>query len=327
MEMDYGEGVYINDYINNKSNLSIDMLMDVINFDIYKTEDIKNLIEWMKQFNTSNDNKLSFYGFDLQNPDVDLTVILEFLKDNSILEDLDFASICNPYLSGEITFKDETIQPIFDNLAIIKEKLINNKEYQSLYNYNRILDCIENVFRTKELAIKYNDGMVIGGEYRDQMMAKKVIEIANTLTDSRLMIAGHNGHIGYAGSFTKTMGHFIQDELNEQYYAIGTDYFITNCNIKNSNSNTRKNHKFVSADILAYQAKDLGTYYLDFSKVDKNSSTYQYISKPIYTGSLGESYSILNTILQDSVRIYCEPNYLFDSMIFIYETTPLNLLG
>jgi hypothetical protein len=46
----------------------------------------------------------------------------------------------------------------------------------------------------------------------------------------------------------------------------------------------------------------------------------------VHTGSLGESYSILNTILQDTVRIYCEPDYLYDSMIFVYECTPLNLL-
>ena len=46
-----------------------------------------------------------------------------------------------------------------------------------------------------------------------------------------------------------------------------------------------------------------------------------------YGGSLGESYSILNTICQDTVRIYCEPDYLYDSMIFVYECTPFNLLA
>ena len=52
-----------------------------------------------------------------------------------------------------------------------------------------------------------------------------------------------------------------------------------------------------------------------------------YLNEPSYTGSLGEGYSILNTILQDTVRIYCEPDYLYDSMIFVYECTPLNLLA
>ena len=54
---------------------------------------------------------------------------------------------------------------------------------------------------------------------------------------------------------------------------------------------------------------------------------YKYIHELIYTGSLGEGYSILNTILQDTVRIYCEPDYLFDAMILVYQCSPLNLLN
>ena len=46
--------------------------------------------------------------------------------------------------------------------------------------------------------------MVEGSGYRDQMTAKKVIEITETLVNSRMMITGHNGHIGYAGNFVRT---------------------------------------------------------------------------------------------------------------------------
>ena len=106
---------------------------------------------------------------------------------------------------------------------------------------------------------------------------------------------------------------------------LGADYFITSCNMPDS-SGKRSDHRFDSGDILAYQAKDLGTYYLDFTGVGKDSDVYKYINEPSYTGSLGEGYSILNMILQDTVRIYCEPDYLYDSMIFVYECTPLNLL-
>ncbi len=70
----------------------------------------------------------------------------------------------------------------------------------------------------------------------------------------------------------------------------------------------------------------IGTYYLDFSMVSEGTDVYKYIHGPIYTGGLGEGYSIRNTILQDTVRIYCEPEYLYDAMILIYECTPLNLL-
>ena len=327
MEMDYGEGVIINDYINGCSGMTIDEVMDHISFTIYRTEEIRGLIEWMREYNEQHDDKLSFYGFDLQNPDVDLALIRDFVKENSIGGDP--AAAFEPFVNGEVNLRDESLNHAFEELESLRSELTSNKEtYRNLYNYDRILECIENVFRARELSFKYagDNGTVEGGGYRDQLMAKKVIEISETSGNSRMMITGHNGHIGYAGNFARTMGSFIRDELDDAYFAIGTDYFITKCSMPDS-SGKRADHRFVSADILAYQAKDLGTYYLDFSLVDKDSDVYRYINKPIYTGSLGEGYSILNTILQDTVRLYCEPDYLYDAMIFVYECTPLNLLA
>lgn len=329
MEMDYGEGVIINDYINGHSEMSIDEVMSRINFTIYKTEDIRDLIEWMKDYNRSHDDKLSFYGFDLQNPDVDLKLIVDFAADNSIAEGAGLADIFDAYLNGGMSFRDTSLSEGFEMLSSLESALkTGREEYQDLYNYDRILDCIENVLRARELAERYDgdNGMVEGGGYRDQMMALKVIELSESLDGSRMLIAGHNGHIGYAGNFTRTMGSFIRDELGDSYCAIGTDYFITNCNMPSAGGR-RSNHRFVSGDILAYQAKTIGTYYLDFSMVSEGSDVYRYIHQPIYTGSLGEGYSIRNTILQDTVRIYCEPDYLYDAMILIYECTPLNLLA
>lgn len=328
MEMDYGEGVIINDYINGHSGMSIDEVMSSINFTIYRTEDIRDLIEWMKDYNRLHGNKLSFYGFDLQNPDVDLKLILDFAADNSIAEGEGLADIFDGYLNGNASFRDTGLSEGFEMLSSLGAALKTGREaYQDLYNYDRILDCIENVLRARELAARYDgdDGMVEGAQYRDRMMALKVIELSESLDESRMMITGHNGHIGYAGNYTRTMGSFIRDELGDSYYAIGTDYFITDCNMP-SNNGRRSNHRFVSGDVLAYQAKTIGTYYLDFSVVSEGTDVYRYIHEPIYTGSLGEGYSIRNTILQDTVRIYCEPEYLYDAMILIYKCTPLNLL-
>lgn len=328
MEMDYGEGVIINDYINDHSGMSIDEVMSRINFTIYKTEEIRDLIEWMKDYNRLHGNKLSFYGFDLQNPDVDLKLILNFVADNSIVEGAGLADIFDGYLNSNASFRDTGLSEGFEMLNSLGVALKTGREaYQNLYNYDRIMDCIENILRARELAARYDgdNGMVEGAQYRDRMMALKVIELSESLDGSRMMITGHNGHIGYAGNYTRTMGSFIRDELGDSYFAIGTDYFITDCNMP-SGSGRRSNHRFVSADILAYQAKMIGRYYLDFSMVSEGADVYKYIHGPIYTGSLGEGYSILNIILQDTVRIYCEPEYLYDAMILIYECTPLNLL-
>ena len=328
MEMDYGEGVIINDYINGHSEMSIDEVMSRINFTIYKTEDIRDLIEWMKDYNRSHGDKLSFYGFDLQNPDVDLKLILDFAADNSIVEGAGLADIFDGYLNSNVSFRDTSLSEGFEMLKNLEAALKTGREaYQDLYNYDRILDCIENVLRARELAARYDgdNGMFEGARYRDRMMALKVIELSESPDRSRMMITGHNGHIGYAGNYTRMIVSFIRNVLGDSYHVIGTDCFMTDCYMPDG-SGRRSNHRFVSGDILAYQAKMIGTYYLDFSMVSEGTDVYKYIHEPIYTGSLGEGYSIRNTILQDTVRIYCEPEYLYDAMILIYECTPLNLL-
>ena len=328
MEMDYGEGVIINDYIRGCSDLTIDEVMDHISFRIYKTHEIRNLIEWMKEYNDSHENKLAFYGFDFQNPDVDLCLIVEFMKKNSVGDASALEEVFDSFLNGETRFKDDSLSEGFNQLRSLKEELESgHEEYQDLLNYDRILGCIDSVLHARELTIRYagENGSVEGGQYRDQMMAERVFELSEAGDVSKIMIAGHNGHIGYAGNYVKSMGSFLREKLGEAYFSIGTDYFISNSNMPNNNGR-RSVHRFVSGDILAYQAKDLGTYYLFFSEIDEGSPVYRYIHEPIYTGSLGEGYSILNTVLQDTVRIYCEPEYLYDAMILVYECAPLNLL-
>ena len=155
--------------------MSIDEVMNRIIFPIYRTEDIRNLIEWMKEYNRSHSDKLSFYGFDLQNPDTDLNLILDFVKENSIEKGAGLADSFDSYLNGSTSFRDASLSDGFESLNSLKIELETNRDaYQDLYNYDRILDCIENVMRARELTAKYDgdNGMVEGGQYRDQMMAK-----------------------------------------------------------------------------------------------------------------------------------------------------------
>ena len=208
------------------------------------------------------------------------------------------------------------------DLDILRTELASDL-YKDYPNTDRVLKCIDNIFCVRELADKAGD-MVRYGEYRDEKMKDTVIEIYEK-TGYPIMITGHNGHVGYAGSYIKTMGAYIKEEMGDDYYVIGTDYFVTKCNI-NTNG-TRKNHTSYSADPLAYQAKRLGTYYLDFTAASQNETLAKLLSEKMPTGSLGEGWNILNAVIAGSVRVYAPVSTMYDAMIFVYEATPLNLLG
>ena len=319
-EMGYGEGVLINDYINGNSAMTIEELFSHIAFPIYHTEEMKDLIEWMREYNENSHNGyLEFYGFDIQNPEVDIYVISEYIKKNNIVP---AAAPIDAYLANEFNFKDERMGEVFDLLNTYKEEL-SKAAYDEDAGIDRIRKCIDNVFLAKELAAIPSGDSIAYGTYRDRTMAGNIEEISH-YAGCPIMITGHNGHIGYAGSYVKTMGSYLKEYMGGEYFAIGTDYFKTTANIGSKNG--RKNHTSYSGDLLAYQAKDLGTYYLRFADLIDDENLNSIITGKMPTGSLGESFGFLNNLLAATVRVYAPVTDLYDAMIFVYEATPFTQL-
>lgn len=305
-ELDYGEGLFINDYVQGKSNLTIDEIMDNISFDIYKTKEIKELILWIKNYNIqkSVNEKISFYGYDMQNPEKSIKYIINNINgiDNNKLE----------ILTGTIKLSDEKVQEAIEYLKTIhsENELINYAITNTLNSYN--------YFQTTNL----ND-YVEANNNRDKLMSNNVIwihEIEKSKGNDKIMISAHNGHIAKKDFNYTNMGNILKNHFEAKYYALGTDYFNTICNIKYGL--TRIDFKANSANILAYQAKYYGNYFLDFAKVNEKSQTYSIITSQINHGSLGEGYSPLMKFLPQRTRIKIIPTKYYDGMIFVYDATP-----
>lgn len=319
-EMGYGEGVLINDYVRGNSDMTIEELFSHIAFPFYHTEEMTALIEWVREYNAAScDGYIEFYGFDIQTPEDDIYVVNEYIKKHNIAP---ISEQVNAYLLNEFDFKDEKMEGVFAALETYKVEL-SKATYDEYENIGRIRMCIDNVYLAKELATISSGDAVGYGTYRDIAMAKNV-EAIYQYVGYPIMITGHNGHIGYAGSFVKTMGSYLKEDMGEAYFAIGTDYFKTTANIRSDKE--RKNHTSYSGDKLAYQAKELGTYYLRFSDVAADEEINSIVTGKMPTGSLGEGFGFLNNLMAASVRVYAPVNNLYDAMIFVYEATPFTVL-
>ena len=320
-EMDYAEGLLVNEYISGKSDMSIEDVFSHISFDIYRTEEIKELLEWMKAYNAdSRDGYLEFYGFDIQNPEVDVYVIDEFVKRNHI--PLESESI-SAYLAGEFRFKDARMENVFYSLETYRETLSDN-QYRNLAGIDKVLKCFDNILLSKELAAISSGNSIAYGTYRDKAMKDNIIGISDSV-GYPIMITGHNGHVGYAGSYVKTMGAYLKEALGDDYFVIGTDYFKTSTSL--STEKGRKNYTYYSADPLSYQAKRLGTYYLRFDDLKDNEKLNSIVTGKMPTGSLGEGFKPLNKFLPGTIRLYAPPADLYDGMIFVYEASPFTILN
>ena len=305
LECDYAEGLIIDDYI--KTGEKIENPSKFFSFDIYHTKDMDDLINWMKDYNKDHKNVLSFYGVDFQNPEKAVEPIRKYLKENNMAMD-----------SLKVLEKDKISMDDIEKSGL-KKDLQDLKVQASDPKFKNLLENVIESFSYYKMDSKDYKAM---NEFRDERMAKNVVFIENL--EKNIMVSGHNGHIGKSSPAYKPMGEILKEKYKDDYYIIGTDYFKTRVNIRSLVDGKRKIRKFESADTLAFQAKNLGQYFLDFSDID-NENIEKILEAGISMGSLGEGYSPIMKIMPQSHRIRGNPKDYYDAMAFVYEAGPTDV--
>lgn len=90
----------------------------------------------------------------------------------------------------------------------------------------------------------------------------------------RVLVSGHNNHVKKTENVgDPVLGSLLADALDEGYFAIGTDFYRSECNLPQSYMGRRITHTFFSGDPLAKAAKECGfaMAYLEFSRISKTS--------------------------------------------------------
>lgn len=228
IEASYGAQMYVNDYVK-KGIGNIQEVMQYLDWP-WGTEEVRDLVEWIKLYNINKDDndKISFYGFDMQNISYGIKYINRFLLNDSSGYASAFREI-TPLLSNtpennifQLIFKEKII--IKDSLFTIKDSLkqwisLNETKISEKYGrkeFERINLCIEN----------FNQSLlnIYGGNrsfsFRDSCMAYNAIKIQEIEND-KMFIWAHNGHIGLEYQKIPIMGTYIKRILKEKYYAIG----------------------------------------------------------------------------------------------------------
>lgn len=325
LEADVAEGVLIDGYIKGGEGTAEELVRQ-FSFTIYRTKQMAELIEWMREYNQGKPDKekLSFYGFDMQNPEKGVELVLNYARTNGF-ENLAELEHAFRVFQVESKWTDEGLKKADRALQKLEEYL----QQQEGDNDSQIIRYVAQAMRQAcQYYLKDSSDYVAMNTMRDESMAKNV-EWIQTFEEGkrhgRILIAGHNGHVAYKTNFYPSMGSHLKEAYADAYFVIGSDYFETTVNINAVGQDAgRSNQHFNSADPLAAQAKRFGgDYYLDFSKVATGSKTDKLLSAPMSMGSLGEGYSFLMQVLPSSHRIKTEPRKLYDAMVFVYEAHPI----
>lgn len=324
LEGDYGGCEYVNRYIHGGEGTA-EQAAAAIGFAIYRTDEMADLISYMRKYNeTAKDgDDLRFYGFDMQRWSYNLQYLIEACEKAGI----DVTEL-KKLEDTEEQHSEYDVEQQSKVITEIKEEL-QKSDAKDIAQADHLADTLlQNISFGKVI-----DSAMEGNALRDKLMAENVMWILSMEEqrgNSRIFISGHNGHIERSGNYgteNRVMGNILSDELGEGYFAIGTDFYKTNCNLP-KNDGSRITHTFYSYDPLAKAAKKAGydMCWLDFSNVPENSKLKGQISDTVFMGSLGEGYDpIFMSFIPRSYRISKTPEALYDGMIFVTNAHPIEI--
>lgn len=321
LEADFGGCEAVNRYIHGEGD-SAEKALSATGFAIYRTDEMKALIEWMRAYNktAAEGEDLRFYGFDMEQYAYSYRYLAEALENAGIKNgefDKMWDSEKNAYSeSFDSKTRAEIIRSVEDSLSSGDAKAIHFAD-----------SLLQNI----ELGKHINDSAELN-EQRDRMMAENVMWILHceqSRNSGKILISGHNNHImkcENAGS--PVTGSILSSELKSGYFAIGTDFYKSICNLPKPYTGKRITHTFYSYDPLAKASKKCGfeESCLNFSEVPEESELTKYLNTNIQMGSLGESYSILMNFVPRSYRVTRTPKSAYDAMIFVKNATPIEIV-
>lgn len=325
LEGDFGGCEQVNRYIHG-GNGTAEQAAAAIGFAIYRTQEMADLISYMRTYNESAapGEDLQFYGFDMQRISYSANFLLESCNQLGI-STVEFKKL----FDGGKWNSEYSVAQRKDVLSLIKDQLnqmVSSDASQAIH----LADVLSQNAEVSALADNGEDGNGI----RDAYMAENamwILKQEEARGNDCIFLSGHNSHIVRFGSYDdiyKKMGNLLADQLSDGYYAIGTDFYKTTCNLPKGRNGARTNQVFYSRDPLAKAAKECGfdACWLDFNAIPEDSALKSQVEEYTYMGSIGETYSLAMRLIPMTYRVWQSPATIYDSMIFVPITTPTVIL-
>ena len=328
LEADYGECAEINRYIEGGEGSAEEMVQKFA-FPIYHTKEMAELISWMREWNESapEEKKIRFYGFDMQDPEGSYDFLKDYSLSHKLTTEEEFSKNLDCIKGENFSLNATNAEGVIAFLDSLKEKVEKSSEEENKDKQDFLME-LNTVRQAAETWLSKEDSSVL----RDRDMeenVKKILEIEQKIGSGKLVISAHDGHIQKENPIYNSMGVLLTKDFGEAYYAIGTDVWKVTDNIKVLGEAKRTVQSFVSVDPLAAQARFAKgkQYALYFSGItDEKSKVYQLIHTPMEMLQLGEGYSFLMRFLPNSYRVKSAPVQRYDSIIYLYEGNPIELL-
>jgi erythromycin esterase len=301
-----------------------------VGYGIWMTKEFASLIEWIKRYNSNKnyEEKIRFYGFDMNNPSLSAKKVKKFLKQKGKATKLSDKGL-DWFIEGRSIYKDykskkDTIRLFVKELNNAFNEIDNKieKEYKLVEHSKRILE------QTIEMILANSAEKVL---LRDKFMAENIEWIYNFENKPKTILWAHNEHIinNNNKKEQKPMGYYLKEKFSNEYYSFGFGFYKgANCTYSRTERDFIVNN---IPDISIKKSTDAifnqcvySNFILDFNSVGNNEIITKFLNAKLFHRAIGAIYYPE----KNKMRNYKKSKLIesFDGIIFFRETNPSNMI-
>ncbi len=321
IETGFGEGLYLNDYIQGKSdNLKL-ILKEHNSTWRYKTTEFYELMNWLREYNENNAEKISIYGCEMQYVISDVNKIKEYLK--SVSYDYQVAGF-EKHLWQEIS-NEEKLE-YFTSYINLKQLFIDNNEVFIKNSSQSEFDlAYHNVVVLGQFATAINQNAEQRKhDFRDIYMGENIKWIMDFHgNSSKSLYWAHNSHVGdwVHNGIVDVTGHQLRKIYGQSYFNIATDFGFGEyvAFSRDWNLGVQKRDK-VNENTFTECLKSYGSpnTFLNLRQAKKVQSLKDYLILPL-TSMAGAGAQVRNSETETELS-----GKAFDGIIYIDQTNKIN---
>jgi erythromycin esterase len=288
IEANMPEAYRLNDFVLN-GNGDPKQLLKGMYFWTWDTEEVLNMILWMREFNRSGKGRIEFTGFDMQTPNVAIDIVRSFVKehDPSYLDalNLTYSEVLAVRKSSDKKLDKKQVSQ--DCANVVAELQVKRA---ALIESSRAWD-VDWAIQNARILLQYMQ-MQTGDKSRDQSMAENIEWIAEQNPGAKIVLWAHNGHVAYAAQYGP-MGSYLHKKFGSQLVAFG---FAFNEGSFRAIEKGKSLRDFTvgpaAADSLDHALASVGIplFALDLRQLPQEGPVAQWFAKPLASRSIGAVY-------------------------------------
>lgn len=321
----------VNDYVMYGKG-EIQSVIDTMYFWTWNTHEVKNLINWMKEYNVGKENadKVRFVGFDMQHTHRLAQDLIKFMKSyypedhrfDVLLDSLNHPGYFPPMADSLVTIKYAMAPQLKELVLNSKERIIEkegNEAYVAL-KQDVVVLAQHYLFELEASPIKkFRFGH---GGVRDSSMAENVkLWLEDLPANTKMFVWAHNGHVTQRPMFSyNTQGFWLNKMYGDNYYVIGFDFNRGSFVARDDKKDLRiHNVSTVEKDwTAAYFSKaDADKFFLDLKKAADNKKLAEVVNEKRFSRSIGALFVSDREKIFTSYEKLCEA---YDALIYVDST-------